>query len=90
MIYIVSVMSLSLRRLTKMHQVVHSETMGILSLCHMLVKPTSKWYRKTYITMFKALVDKKVVRKTLDSHTSMPSVNGLTQFINKEDVDVIY
>ena len=71
-------------------QVAHSKTMGILSLCHMLVDPTSEQYRKTYITMFKALVDKKVVRKTSDSHASMPSVNGLTQFINKEDADIIY
>ena len=74
----------------KMCQVVHSKTMGILFLCHMLVKPTSEQYRKIYVTMFKALVDKKVARKTSDSHASMPSVNGLTQFINKEDADVIY
>ena len=54
----------------KMNQVVHSETMGILSLFHMPVEPASEWYRKTYVTMFKALVDKKVARKTSDSHTS--------------------
>jgi hypothetical protein len=51
----------------KMRQVVHSETMGILSLCHMPIEPASKWYKKTYITMFKALVDTKVAKKTSDS-----------------------
>jgi hypothetical protein len=74
----------------KMRQVVHSETMGILSPCHMLIEPASKWYKKTYVTMFKALVDKKVAKKTSDSRASTPSVSGITQFLSKEDADATY
>jgi hypothetical protein len=51
----------------KMRQVAHSKTMGILSLCHTLIEPASEWYKKTYVTMFEALVDKKVAKKTSDS-----------------------
>jgi hypothetical protein len=74
----------------KMRQVAHSETMGILSLCHMLIEPASERYKKTYITMFKALVDKKVAEKTSDSRALTPSVSGLTQFLSKEDTDTTY
>jgi hypothetical protein len=80
----------NLRLKIKMRQVAHSETMGILSLCHMPIEPASKWYKKTYVTMFKALVDKKVAKKTSDSRASTPSVSGLTQFLSKEDADTAY
>jgi hypothetical protein len=80
----------NLRLKIKMRQVVHSETMGILSLCHMPIEPVSERYKKTYITMFKALVDKKVAKKTSDSQASTPSISGLTQFLSKEDADATY
>jgi hypothetical protein len=69
---------------------VHSKTMGILSLCHMPIEPAFEQYKKTYVTMFKALVDKKVAKKTSDSQASTPSVSGLTQFLSKEDADATY
>jgi hypothetical protein len=80
----------NLRLKIKMRQVAHSETMGILSLCHMPIEPASERYKKTYVTMFKALVDKKVAKKTSDSQASTPSVSGLTQFLSKEDADTAY
>lgn len=69
----------------KMCSVAHTKTMNILSYTKLPFRIETDSYKSTYFAIFKALVDKKLARKTSDSRASMPSVMGLYHYMSNED-----